>query len=149
MKAIINGRIVTPTGTLEGKALLFDEKIRGIVSPAEIGDAEVIDAEGKYVVPGLIDMHIHGYQGADASDGDAEAVVRMAEGLAKNGVTAWLPTTMTISYEALYKAFDSIRVAMKNNPNGAIILGVNSEGPFICESKKGAQNGAHIRPCDV
>ena len=149
MKAIINGRIVTPTGTLEGKALLFDEKIRGIVSPAEIGDAEAIDAEGKYVVPGLIDMHIHGYQGADASDGDAEAVVRMAEGLAKNGVTAWLPTTMTISYEALYKAFDSIRVAMKNNPNGAIILGVNSEGPFICESKKGAQNGAHIRPCDV
>ncbi len=149
MKAIINGRIVTPTGTLEGKALLFDEKIRGIVSPAEIGDAEVIDAEGKYVVPGLIDMHIHGYQGADASDGDAEAVVRMAEGLAKNGVTAWLPTTMTISYEALYKAFDSIRVAMKNNPNGAVILGVNSEGPFICESKKGAQNGAHIRPCDV
>ena len=149
MKAIINGRIVTPTGTLEGKALLFDEKIRGIVSPAEIGSAEVIDAEGKYVVPGLIDMHIHGYQGADASDGDAEAVVRMAEGLAKNGVTAWLPTTMTISYEALYKAFDSIRVAMKNNPNGAVILGVNSEGPFICESKKGAQNGAHIRPCDV
>ncbi len=149
MKAIINGRIVTPTGTLEGKALLFDEKIRGIVSPAEIGGAEVIDAEGKYVVPGLIDMHIHGYQGADASDGDAEAVVRMAEGLAKNGVTAWLPTTMTISYEALYKAFDSIRVAMKNNPNGAVILGVNSEGPFICESKKGAQNGAHIRPCDV
>ena len=149
MKAIINGRIVTPTGTLEGKALLFDEKIRGIVSPAEIGDAEVIDAEGKYVVPGLIDMHIHGYQGADASDGDAEAVVRMAEGLAKNGVTAWLPTTMTISYEALYKAFDSIRAAMKNNPNGAVILGVNSEGPFICESKKGAQNGAHIRPCDV
>ena len=149
MKAIINGRIVTPTGTLEGKALLFDEKIRGIVSPAEIGDAEVIDAEGKYVVPGLIDMHIHGYQGADASDGDAEAVVRMAEGLAKNGVTAWLPTTMTISYEALYKAFDSIRVAMKNNPNGAVILGVNSEGPFICESKKGAQNGAHIRACDV
>ena len=149
MKAIINGRIVTPTGTLEGKALLFDEKIRGIVSPAEIGDAEVIDAEGKYIVPGLIDIHIHGYQGADASDGDAEAVVRMAEGLAKNGVTAWLPTTMTISYEALYKAFDSIRVAMKNNPNGAVILGVNSEGPFICESKKGAQNGAHIRPCDV
>lgn len=154
MKAIINGRIVTPTGTLEGKALLFDEKIRGIVSPAEIGDAEVIDAEvidaeGKYIVPGLIDIHIHGYQGADASDGDADAVVRMAEGLAKNGVTAWLPTTMTISYEALYKAFDSIRVAMKNNPNGAVILGVNSEGPFICESKKGAQNGAHIRPCDV
>lgn len=149
MKAIINGRIVTPTGTLEGKALLFDEKIRGIVSPAEIGDAEVIDAEGKYIVPGLIDIHIHGYQGADASDGDAEAVVRMAEGLAKNGVTAWLPTTMTISYEALYKAFDSIRAAMKNNPNGAVILGVNSEGPFICESKKGAQNGAHIRPCDV
>lgn len=151
MKAIVNGRIVLPTRTLTGKALLFDDKFRAIVSPEEIGEAEVIDAGGKYVVPGLIDMHIHGYQGNDASDGEVSEVIAMAEGLAKNGVTAWLPTTMTISYEALRKAFAAIREAMKPGANtrGATILGVNSEGPFICASKKGAQNEAHIKPCDV
>ena len=112
MKAIVNGRIVLPTRTLTGKALLFDDKFRAIVSPEEIGDAQVIDAGGKYVVPGLIDMHIHGYLGNDSSDGEVSELVAMAEGLAKNGVTGWLPTTMTISYDALRKAVAAIREAM-------------------------------------
>ena len=58
---------------------------------------EIIDAGGKYIAPGLIDMHIHGYLGADASDGDAEGIKKMAMGIIKNGVTAWCPTTMTVS----------------------------------------------------
>lgn len=151
MKAIVNGRIVLPTRTLTGKALLFDDKFLAIVSPEEMGDAQVIDAGGKYVVPGLIDMHIHGYQGNDASDGEVSELVAMAEGLAKNGVTSWLPTTMTISYDALRKAFAAIREAMKPgvNAKGATILGVNSEGPFICVAKKGAQNAAYVKPLDV
>ena len=133
MKAIVNGRIVLPTRTLTGKALLFDDKFRAIVSPEEIGDAQVIDAGGKYVVPGLIDMHIHGYLGNDSSDGEVSELVAMAEGLAKNGVTGWLPTTMTISYDALRKAFAAIREAMKPgvNTKGATILGVNSELSLI------------------
>ena len=148
MKAIINGRIVTPTGTLEGKALLFDEKIRGIVSPAEIGDAEVIDAEGKYVVPGLIDIHIHGYQGADASDGDAEAVVRMAEGLAKNGVTAWLPTTMTLKEETLMPAMEVIRDFVRP-ADGAKCAGIHLEGPFLSTQRAGAMQLEMIIPPSV
>ena len=149
MKAIINGRLVLPTRILTGKALLFDEKIRGIVNPEEIGDAEVIDAKGLYVMPGLIDMHIHGYMGFDSDDGNKEDILTMARELAKNGVTSWLPTTMTVGYDTLEAAFDSIRAAMKENRDGANILGINSEGPFICESKKGAQNPAFIKPCDV
>ncbi len=149
MKAIINGRLVLPTRILTGKALLFDEKIRGIVNPEEIGDAEVIDAKGLYVMPGLIDMHIHGYMGFDSDDGNKEDILNMARELAKNGVTSWLPTTMTVGYDTLEAAFDSIRAAMKENRDGANILGINSEGPFICESKKGAQNPAFIKPCDV
>ena len=149
MKAIINGRLVLPTRILTGKALLFDEKIRGIVNPEEIGDAEVIDAKGLYVMPGLIDMHIHGYMGFDSDDGNKEDILNMARELAKNGVTSWLPTTMTVGYDTLEAAFDSIRAAMKENRDGANILGINSEGPFICESKRGAQNPAFIKPCDV
>ena len=134
---------------LTGKALVYDEKIRAIVDPTEIGDAEVIDAKGLYVMPGLIDMHIHGYMGFDSDDGNKEDILTMARELAKNGVTSWLPTTMTVGYDTLEAAFESIRQAMKVENDGANILGVNSEGPFICDSKKGAQNPAYIKPCDV
>ena len=151
MKAVVNGKIILPDRVVEGKALLYDEKIRGIVNVSEIGDAEVFDAEGKYVAPGLIDMHIHGYLGEDASDGSEAGLLKMAEGISKNGVTAWLPTTMTVSYEQLRTAFELARRLMKkeNNPKGAQILGVNAEGPFINAAKKGAQAEEHIKPADA
>ncbi|MBR0464633.1 MAG: N-acetylglucosamine-6-phosphate deacetylase [Clostridia bacterium] len=151
MKAIINGRIVLPDAVVTDRALLFDETIRGLVDPAGIGDAEVIDARGQYVAPGLIDIHIHGYLGEDASNGSEEGLLRMAEGIVKNGVTAWLPTTMTVSYPELRRAFDAVRKLRQpgNNPNGAQMLGVNAEGPFINPSKKGAQAVEHIRPADA
>jgi len=151
MKAVINGKIIMPDQVIVGKALLFDEKIRGVVPVDQIGDAEVIDAQGKYVAPGLVDMHIHGYLGEDASDGSEEGLLKMAEGIAKNGVTSWLPTTMTVSYEELRAAFELARRLMKkeNNPKGAQILGVNAEGPFINAAKKGAQAEEHIKPADA
>lgn len=154
MRAIINGRIVLPDGISDNTAILFDKKIAGIVSPEGIpSDAEIIDANGNYVIPGLIDMHIHGYLGEDASDGNFEGLQTMAEGVAKNGVTAFLPTTMTVSYEELRTAFAQIRRAMafsaEDTWQGAQVIGVNAEGPFICPAKKGAQAGEHIRPGDA
>ena len=151
MKAIVNGKIILPGEIVEGRALLFDEKIVGIVSPDEIGSAEVIDAKGGFVSPGLIDIHIHGYLGEDVSDGSEEGLLKMAEGIVKNGVTAWLPTTMTVSYDELRRAFDAVRKLShrENNPRGAQMLGVNAEGPFINPSKKGAQAVEHIRPADA
>ena len=153
MHAIINGRIVMPDGIAQG-ALLYDEKILGVVAPAEIpAGAEIIDAEGRYVIPGLIDMHIHGYLGEDASDGSFDGIRIMAEGVAKNGVTSFLPTTMTVSYEELRAAFAQIRKgvseSLKEDWQGAQILGVNAEGPFINPSKKGAQAAENIRPGDA
>ena len=153
MKAIINGKIVLPSSIVEGMALVYDEKIEGIRPQDEIGDCEeVIDAKGQYVMPGLVDMHIHGYLGEDASDGSADGIRKMAEGIAKNGVTSWLPTTMTVSYDTLREAFKAISTVMeeskKDDFNGAEIMGVNAEGPFINPAKKGAQAGEHIRPCD-
>ena len=151
MKAIINGRIVTPESVVEGKVLVYDEKIQGIVETAPAG-AEVIDAQGGYVIPGLVDMHIHGYLGEDASDGSYEGLKIMAEGVAKNGVTSFLPTTMTVSYDELRKAFSLIRKGMEESRSadwkGAAIVGANAEGPFINISKKGAQAGEHVRVGD-
>ncbi len=147
MKCIINGKVVLKDSVKENLAVIFDEKIQKIADVSEINtaDYEIIDAEGKYVCPGLVDMHIHGYLGADVSDGDVEGIEKMAEGIIKNGVTAWCPTTMTVSKKEIETAFDAVRtVKNKGEYYGARILGVNSEGPFINPSKKGAQAEEHI-----
>lgn len=150
MKAIVNGKIILPNSIVEGRALLFDEKIIGLSETVPEG-AEIIDAKGRYVAPGLMDIHIHGYLGEDTSDGSVEGIRKMAEGVVKNGVTAWLPTTMIVSYDDLRRAFNAVRTLMdkKNNPKGAQIMGVHAEGPFINPSKKGAQAVEYIRPADA
>lgn len=152
MKCIINGKILLKDKMAENMALIFDEKIEKIVDAKDINpaDYEIIDADGKFVSPGLVDMHIHGYLGADVSDGDADGVKKMAEGIIKNGVTAWCPTTMTVSKAEIEAAFDAVR-AVKNSGEyyGARILGVNSEGPFINAAKKGAQAEEHILKPDA
>ena len=78
MKQIINAKIVTRERVVEGKTLLFDEKILGILDSPTDG-VETVDAEGLYLIPGLIDLHIHGCGGAGASDGSVEAIRTMAE----------------------------------------------------------------------
>lgn len=154
MKQIINARIVTSGGVVEGKTLVFDERIVGL-EDCPRADIETIDAKGQLVIPGLIDLHIHGYNGFDAIDGTEEAIEKMAEGVLKNGVTAFLPTTMTVSYDTLEAAFDrtrNVRSRQMTDPEyalrGATVLGVHAEGPFVSESKKGAQNADYIKKPD-
>ena len=152
MKCIVNGKLILADKTAEGMAIVFGEKIEKIAPADELDLAgyEVIDADGKYVAPGLVDIHIHGYLGEDVSDGTVEGIAKMAKGIAENGVTAWCPTTMTVSKKEIEAAFDAAR-KLKNSGEyyGARILGVNSEGPFINESKKGAQAAEHILPPDA
>ena len=77
MKAIINGKILLPDGVVSGKALLFDRAVTGL-SDTVPADCETIDAQGLYVSPGFVDVHIHGYLGEDASDGSLDGLRRMA-----------------------------------------------------------------------
>ena len=152
MKCIKGASVILPCEVVTGKALLFEEKILGIVDESEIpADAEIIDASGCYVAPGFVDVHIHGYLGEDASDGSAEGIRKMAEGVMKNGVTTFLPTTMTVSIAEIEKALDVVRSLQKESKtwNGAYLAGVNAEGPFINESKKGAQAAEHIKAPDA
>lgn len=152
MKCIINGKVILKDKILENVAIIFGDKIEKILDMNDVivSDYEIIDAKGNYVSPGLIDMHIHGYLGADASDGDADGIKKMAEGIVKNGVTSWCPTTMTVSKKEIETAFDVIR-EVKNSGvyYGSKILGVNSEGPFINAAKKGAQAEEHILKPDA
>ena len=152
MKCIINGKIILKDGLLEGKAILFDEIIRGFADVPPEG-AEVIDAGGGYVSPGLIDVHCHGFMGWDASHGDLDELRRMSRRAARFGVTAWLPTTMTLDWPALEKCFSAIREAQGESLsaewNGAQVLGCHAEGPFINPRKKGAQAESGIQRPDA
>jgi len=147
MKAIVNGKLILKDRIVEGKALLYTDVIEGIVDADKVpADAEMIDAAGKYVAPGLIDLHIHGYLGKDVCDGSVESMKTICEGIVKNGVTGFLPTTMMVSMDVIIKALETCRSLMEESKtwNGTTILGVHAEGPFINTKKKGAQNPEYI-----
>ena len=152
MKAIINGKILLPDREIAGKALLFDDRIREISDCVPEG-CQIVDAQGMYVSPGFVDVHIHGYLGADASDGNMEGLRKMARGILKNGVTGFLPTTMTVAWQELEAAFAAIRAFMPESAgadfDGAEALGCHAEGPFINPNKKGAQAESAIIPPDA
>ena len=110
MKAIVNGKIILKDRIVEGHALLFTDVIEGIVANDNIpNDAEIIDAKGGYISPGLIDIHIHGYLGKDVCDGEEESIRTISKGLLENGVTGYLPTTMTVDMKVIKKALEVCR----------------------------------------
>jgi len=140
MKTIINGRLILPEKICAG-ALNFDEKIISIGEP--VSGAEVIDAENNFVSAGFINIHIHGAAGVDTMDEDIGALKKLAEFLPSTGVTSFLPTTMTMPLEKIYRALERIRLG-KNFTSGAKILGAHVEGPFISKKFKGAQAEENI-----
>ena len=152
MKAIINGKIILKDRIIEGSALLYSSVIEGIVPLGSVpADAEIIDAKGGYVAPGLIDMHIHGYLGKDVCDGEEESIRTISKGLLANGVTGYLPTTMTVDMKVIRKALEVCRSLKEESKDwdGSVILGCHAEGPFISESKKGAQDAKYILKPDA
>lgn len=125
-----------------------------IISNGKIGgsessdDSQVLDLLGYMVIPGLIDIHIHGFNGYDSMDADVQAIKNMSISLAKSGTTSFLPTTMTAPLKKIQNAIDCISSAM-GKTTGANILGVNMEGPFINEDFAGAQDKGSIVPPDL
>ncbi len=147
MKAVINGKIILKDRVLDGFALTFSDVIEGILPDDKIPQGvEIIDANGGYVSPGLIDLHIHGYLGCDVCDGEESSIRAISKGLLANGVTGFLPTTMTVDMKVIRKALEVCRVLKEESKSweGSAILGCHAEGPFISESKKGAQDPKYI-----
>ena len=122
-------------------------------------EEDVIDGNGAYAIPGLIDLHFHGCMGDDFCDGDKEAICRIAEYEASVGVTAIAPATMTLPVEELERILktaaeykkeyeDSTQKEKENDKKRADFVGINMEGPFISPVKKGAQDERNISPCN-
>lgn len=152
MKAIINGRVILKDRIVDNAAVLFSDVIEGIVPLDEIPDGtKIIDANGGYVAPGLIDLHIHGYLGKDVCDGEEESIRTISKGLLANGVTGYLPTTMTVDKKVISKALKVCRALQEESKSweGSTILGCHAEGPFISEAKKGAQDAKYILKPDA
>jgi N-acetylglucosamine-6-phosphate deacetylase len=149
MKAIINAKFILPQHIVEKHHLIFTDTIQSLVpeeTPLPQG-TEILDAHGQYVAPGFINIHIHGSQGSDAMDGTAQALETMAAGLPQTGVTSFLPTTMTSSWEKINTALDNIQACQKNC-SGAKILGANLEGPFLNVTYKGAKKEEYLDKAD-
>lgn len=134
----VNGRFVPGGFSVEGGR--FAHVLE------ETADAAHVDLHGARVIPGLVDVHTHGGSGADFSDGDYAGLVKMAAYLAKNGVTSFAPASMTLPYDTLETAFRTAVRLHREAPAGcARLLGIQMEGPFFSEKKKGAQNAAYLR----
>ncbi len=152
MKAIVNGRVVLQDRILDNSAVLYSDVIEGIVPCDKLPDGcEIIDANGGFITPGFIDLHIHGYLGKDVCDGEEESIRTISKGIIANGVTAYLPTTMTVDMKVIKKSLEVLRGLKEESKTweGSEILGAHAEGPFISESKKGAQDPKYILKPDA
>ena len=147
-KNFVPGVVVTRDGRIHD--VLLGEDISVNASEEE----PVLDGEGSFCFPGMIDLHFHGCKGYDFCDGTKEAVEEIAKYEASIGVTAIAPATMTLPVDELCDILANGAAYRAEQQNKSVkkeadLVGVNMEGPFISEAKKGAQDARNIIPCDT
>ena len=147
---ITNGTLITPYRYIRGGTLVIEDgRIRGIhEQDVDVPGATEFDADGHYVAPGFIDIHVHGGGGHDFMDGTEEAFLKIAELHAQYGTTALVPTTLTAEKKDLLRTLDVYEKAHRNNHRGAAFLGIHLEGPYFAQSQRGAQDPRYIRNPD-
>jgi N-acetylglucosamine-6-phosphate deacetylase len=154
MRTLIQGgRLLTPQQTLDHHVLVIEDgRIRAVepegqvsTSPGE--DSRVIDSEGMLVAPGMIDAHVHGAVGCDTMDATPEALGKIGAFFLRQGVTSYLPTTITNSPESTWRAIDNV-TQYRREAEGAVPLGLHLEGPYLGYKNRGAQPAEWLRNPD-
>jgi N-acetylglucosamine-6-phosphate deacetylase len=152
MKTVLhNVRIVSPGVEIPRGGVVIE---KGMISrvfegdPAPGTEGEPVDCGGSTLVPGFIDIHTHGAMGADVCDGSVESIRRIAEHKLSEGVTTFLPTTLTLPHDRLAAAARAV-AAYRENPEFARAPAMHIEGPFLNARFVGAQNPAFLRPPDA
>ncbi|NLZ49147.1 MAG: N-acetylglucosamine-6-phosphate deacetylase [Clostridiales bacterium] len=141
---IKNAKVYLETGVFEkGDIYIRDDRF----TENNENDNDIIEAEGLYAIPGLIDIHFHGCAGYDFCDGSLEALAAIANYQAQNGVTSICPATMTLDDESLAKIFTN--ASKYRNESGATLIGINMEGPYLSYAKRGAQKADFLRRPDA
>lgn len=145
---IKNGQVFNSNGRfIPADVELAGDRIVKVAPAGALHGDEELDAAGKYVTPGFVDIHIHGAAGSDfcdGMDGSDKYVRAMQKYLGSQGVTSFLGTTMAFSEEILDRIFDTARPIFGQEGYGAVLRGVNMEGPFFNKAKKGAQAEEYI-----
>lgn len=150
MKTLItNAHIISPGIDLVGGSVLIeDTKIVAVLQPGETAEADTtVDAGGNMLLPGFIDIHSHGAGGCDTCDATIDSIRTIADCKMKEGVTTWLPTTLTLGTKTLADVCTVVK-EYAASPNGSKTPGVHLEGPYINPKQSGAQNPAFVRPAD-
>ncbi len=147
---VVNVDIYTPEEIVrQGSVIICDGKIENILSQGESHglevSAEIVDGKGGLLLPGFIDLHVHGGGGFDVMDGTSEAIRGMCRYHAAYGTTALLPTTLTADQTQLKQVVRVIADMTHAQHDGAEVLGVHLEGPFLNPKRCGAQNPIHMR----
>jgi len=151
-KIILGSKIITPLKIIENGIIIINDGVIEYIGEEEKRDLASCDSvyKGEYIVPGFIDIHCHGGNGYDAMDSTYKALKEISRFKAKNGCTGFLATTVTSSMKDTVKALNNICEYSKQFPEeGAEILGVHLEGPFINAMQKGAQREDLIIPLSV
>ena len=152
---IHNGTILAGYARMEHCAILVEDGLisdvfseRRFEQKRFASDSIVLDAEGSYIAPGLIDSHIHGFAGFGTEDLSVEAILEMSKELGRYGVTSFCPTIYPMSEEDMTLAIGACVDAI-GNENGARVMGVHLEGPFISQARLGVQRPEFVRPVDL
>jgi len=147
---IVNGRILTPHRLIpNGTVVITGEHIAEVSEMnVDVPGATEIDAQGKYVAPGFIDMHVHGGGGYDFMDATVPAFLKIAELHARYGTTSMVPTTLSSTKAGILQTLSAYAAADGQNTAGAQFLGMHLEGPYFAMNQRGAQDPRYIRNPD-
>ena len=146
---VINAKIYTGQEIVENGFIRYAETIKEIGLMAQYVPQEnetVFDATGKIIIPGMIDVHIHGGYDIDAMDANSDGLVTLGKEMLKEGVTTYFPTTMTQAPEAIEAALTAAKEAKEK---GAHFEYIHLEGPYVSKKRAGAQPLEHIVPANI